>query len=64
MKTLVSIPRGWTHGEDLVVLRKSDYNALQQKIAEFSDALRKIKRGEKEYRNGKTRVVNSLAKLH
>ena len=63
MKSMISIPHGLTHGDDLVVLRKTDYDALQRQIVEFKDALGKIKRGEKEYRNGKTKVVNSLADL-
>ncbi len=63
MKSMISIPHGLTHGDDLVVLRKSDYDALQRQIVEFKDALGKIKRGEQEYRNGKTKVVNSLAEL-
>ena len=63
MKSLISIPHGLTHGDDLVVLRKTDYDALQRKITEFKDALGKIKRGEKEYRNGRTRMVSSLEDL-
>ena len=63
MKTLISIPRGLTHGEDLVVIRKSEYEALHRQVDEFKDALGKIKRGEKELRNGKTKVVRSLAEL-
>ena len=63
MKAIVSIPRGLTHGEDLVVIRKSDYNALQRQLEEFKDAFGKIKRGEKEFKEGKTKIVNSLAEL-
>ena len=63
MKAMINIPHGLTHGDDLVVLRKTDYDALQRQIVEFKDALGKIKRGEKEYRNGKTKMVNSLADL-
>ena len=55
MKPMVSIPRGLTHGEDLVVIRKSDYTALQRQLEEFKDAFGKIKRGEKELLEGKTK---------
>ena len=61
MKAMVNIPSGLSHGEDLVVIRKADYEALQQRIEEFKDALAKIKRGEKDFKNGKTKIINSLA---
>lgn len=63
MKSMINIPRGLTHGDDLVVMRRSDYEALQRQIEEFRDAIGKIRRGEKELRNGKTRIVRSLAEL-
>ena len=63
MKSMVNIPRGLTHGEDLIVMRRSDYNDLQRQIEEFKDAFEKIKRGEKELKEGKTKIVNSLAEL-
>lgn len=63
MKSMVNIPRVLTHGDDLVVMRRADYEALQRQIEEFRDAIGKIRRGEKELRNGKTRIVRSLAEL-
>lgn len=63
MKSMINIPRGLTHGDDLVVMRRADYEALQRQIEEFRDAIGKIRRGEKELRNGKTKVVRSLAEL-
>lgn len=63
MKSMINIPRGLTHGDDLVVMRRVDYEALQRQIEEFRDAIGKIRRGEKELRNGKTRIVRSLAEL-
>ncbi len=63
MKALINIPKGLTHGDDLVVIRKSDYEALHQRLHEFKDALGKIKRGESELRNGKTKIVQSLQEL-
>ena len=63
MKLMVNIPHKVTHGEDLVVIRKSEYEALQQQIEEFKDAFGKIKRGEKELKEGKTKIVSSLAEL-
>ena len=63
MKAIISIPKGLTHGEDLVVIRKSDYDDLQQRLNEFKDVFEKIKRGEAELKNGKTKIVNSLQTL-
>ena len=63
MKSMINIPRGLTHGDDLVVMRRVDYEALQRQVEEFRDAIEKIRRGEKELRNGKTKIVHSLAEL-
>ena len=63
MKSMVNIPRKLTHGDDLVVIRKADYDALYKQVEEFKDVISKIKRGEKEFKNGKTRLVNSLSEL-
>lgn len=60
---MINIPRGLTHGDDLVVMRRVDYEALQRQVEEFRDAIEKIRRGEKELRNGKTKIVHSLAEL-
>ena len=63
MKSMINIPRRLTHGDDLVVIRKADYDALERQIEEFKEAIGKIKRGDRELKNGKTKVVNSLAEL-
>ncbi len=63
MKAMINIPHGLTHGDDLVVIRKADYDALNRKIEEFKDVIKKIQRGEKEFKNGKTKIVNSLTEL-
>ena len=62
-KAMVDIPHGLTEGEELVVLRKSDYIALRRQIEEFKDVVGKIRRGEKELKNGKAKVVRSLREL-
>ena len=63
MKRVVSISRSLTHGEDLVVIRKPDYDALRHRLEEYKDAFGKIKRGEAEFKNGKTKIVNNLENL-
>ena len=63
MKTVVTIPKRVTQGTDLVVVRRKDYERLQRHVAEMQDALAKIRRGELEYRTGKTRLTQSLAEI-
>ncbi len=64
MKSLINIPHGLTtHGDDLVVIRKSEYESMRRQIGEFKEAIGKIKRGEKEFKNGKTEIVRSLSEL-
>ena len=63
MKSMVNIPKNLTHGEDLIVICKSEYEALRRRFKELMDAFNKIKRGEKELKNGKTKTVNSLLEL-
>ena len=63
MKSMVSIPKNLTHGEDLIVIRKVDFDSLRRRFRELMDAFHKIKRGEKELKNGKTKIVNSLADI-
>lgn len=57
------IPKNITHGDDLVVLNRKEYERTQAHLQELEDALRKIRRGEKELRMGKTKAVVSLKEL-
>jgi len=63
MKSMVNISKQFTHGEDLVVIRKSEFEALRRRFKELVDAFHKIKRGEQELKNGKTKVIHSLAEI-
>ena len=63
MKGAVTIPKQLTHGAELVVVRRDEYERLQRHVAEVQDALAKIRRGEQGYRAGKTRVIRSLSEL-
>ena len=60
---MINIPKELTHGEDLVVIRKSEYEALRRKFKELKDVIEKIKRGEKELKDGNTKIVRSLAEI-
>ena len=63
MKTAFTIPRQLTHGDELVVLSRDEYEHLRRHLAELEDTLGKIRRGEQEYRAGKTVVVRALSEL-
>ena len=62
MKSMVNISKSLTHGDDLII-RKADFDALRRRFRELIDAFHKIKRGEKELKNGKTKRVYSLAEI-
>ena len=64
MKLMVNIPKDLTQGEDLIVLRKSEFDDLRRRFKELTDAFSKIKRGEKEFKDGKTKIISSLAEIH
>lgn len=63
MGPTLTIPKSITHGEELLVVRRREYEQLQKHLTEVKDALFKIRQGEKELREGKTRVIKSLAEL-
>ena len=63
MRTEMAIPKQVTQGVELIVVRRIEYERLQRHLAEVEDALSKIRRGEHEYRTGKTRIVHSLGEL-
>ncbi len=63
MAKILTIPRKITKGTDLVVLPRHEYEELQRSLAEIEDTIGKIRRGEKEFRAGKTRRVKTLSAL-
>jgi len=63
MGPTLTIPKSITHGEELLVVRRKEYEQLQKHLAEVKDALFKIRQGEKELREGETRVIKSLSEL-
>jgi len=56
---IITIPKKLSKGEDLVVVRKRDFEAFQKWQEEVSDAVEKVRRGRKEYRQKKTIVADS-----
>jgi PHD/YefM family antitoxin component YafN of YafNO toxin-antitoxin module len=63
MGSELTIPKQFTHGEELVIIRRQDYEQLKKHLAEVKDALLKIRRGEKELKEGKTRIIESLFEI-
>lgn len=60
----ITIPKKVTHGEELIVIRRKDYEDLHQHLAEARDALMKIRRGNSELLKRKTRITTrSLSEL-
>ncbi len=59
----ITIPKRITDGEELIVIRRQEYEQLVKRLDEVKDALAKIRKGEKELREGKTRIIKSLADL-
>ncbi len=65
--SVVSIPRALTHGRELVVLTREEYERKVLRSQEIAGALRIIAEGEREYQEGRTLKADSLSdalKLH
>lgn len=63
MGVTLTIPKRITRGDELIVVRRHEYEQLQKHLSEVKDALVKIRRGEKDLKEGKTKVIKSLADL-
>ena len=57
------IPKKVSGGEELVVVKRADFEVFQKWQNEVDDALSKIKRGREEYKNKKTVVADSTRKF-
>ncbi|HEY4475425.1 MAG TPA: hypothetical protein VJB92_01750 [Candidatus Paceibacterota bacterium] len=55
----ITIPKKLIRGDDLVVVRRKDFEAFERWQNEIRDALAKVKRGKREYKQGKTVSVFS-----
>ena len=58
-----TIPKKISGGEELVVVRKRDFDEYQKWQSEISDALEKVSRGRAEYKRKKTVVAASPSKF-
>jgi archaeosine-15-forming tRNA-guanine transglycosylase len=63
MTTAINISKKIQQGEEVVVVKKTDYLHLLEQITETRSALQAIRQGESAHKKGKTRVVTSLKEL-
>ena len=64
LMSTITIPKNVTHGDELVIVRRKDYEELHHHLAEVKDALAKIRRGNKELFRRRTRITTkSLSEL-
>lgn len=61
--TILTIPKRMTHGDELIVVGRKEYEQLRREFTELKDAFGKIRQGEMELKLGKTRVIASLSEL-
>ena len=57
--SIATIPRKVSGGEELVVVKKRDFDLFQKWQIELKDALAKVRRGREEYKKRKTVVAAS-----
>lgn len=50
-------------GKKVVLVDAEEYADLKRRLAEISDTLEKISRGDAAYRQGRTKAVSSLSEL-
>ncbi len=60
---IATISRRVSGGEELVVVRRKDFDAFKRWQDELVDALAKVSRGRKEYRERKTKIASSPKEL-
>ena len=63
MSTTITIPKHFAHGDELIIIRRKEFEQMQKHLSEVRDALKKIRQGEKEYLEGKIKPIRSLADL-
>lgn len=60
---IATIPKEVSGGEELIVVKRGDFELFQKWQAEVNDILTKVKRGREEYRKKKTVVTSSPSKF-
>ena len=57
---IITIPRRITHGEELIILTREEYERRVRQTGEILRTLKIIAQGEKELKEGKTIIAASL----
>ena len=60
---IATIPKKVSGGEELIVVKKGDFELFQRWQEEVNGALAKVKRGREEYKKKKTIVVSSPSRF-
>ncbi len=63
MFTSITIPKQFTHGDELILVRRKDYEELQKYVKETKRILKIVKAGERELKSGKIKPIHSIAEL-
>jgi len=63
MTPIATIPKKVSGGDELVVIKRGDFEVFKKWQGEVSDALAKVKRGREEYKKRKTMVTPSPRKF-
>jgi len=58
-----TIPKKVSGGDELIVIKRSDFEVFNKWQAEVGDALAKVRRGQEEYKNKKTITASSPRKF-
>ena len=56
-QSIIAIPKNFTHGDDLLLIRRTEYEKLQKKASEIDEIMETIKAGEKEIASGKVKYT-------
>lgn len=57
MQTVITIPKNFIHGDELIVVRRKEYENLQKKATEVDEIMKTIRAGEKEIKERKIKYT-------
>ena len=57
MQTVITIPKNFTHGDELLLIHRREYEELQRKASGIEEIVETIRAGEKEIANGKVKYT-------
>ncbi len=57
MGMTIAIPRHFSHGDDLVLVRRKEYEALRRRATEYDEVASVIKQAEHDIRAGKVKYT-------